>query len=839
MTNKKKIILILIFSLVSVLFVLANLAVFIDSNDSGKVSVSSLSSVMKNEEVSNSLTMNSFAVLDAAQGVQEKSLPEAKAVEVGEKSVGAKDVQPKDIFDGQCKPSSQETNEGPGGIYCDHEDDEECFDYFTKSTVYACNKVLWCDSDDYDSGYFDKGTDYCIDSDTLNEAFLNCNSMTWLRDYLDWQQKNCNDYDGKSDWIYYCTDTEVLKRKWYSDYGCSDGACELFNGYWTDGTLVSEEGDVGYCGKRKEGVDKGWSGCSLCTESDYDCNWDTDCSGTLQCKGPWPCSLMECGCCSADKSWDSDLKKCCECSEGDGPCCDGCNYRSDSTICNSHISGTDQYKCTDNCLSSAIYARYQSQHCSGESSSCSGTKYWNSYNYQYCGSDGFCKGSTSWGTTIPTCKTARCTSGECCDASCGVYNFRPTSYVCINDLTWYGCPDGNSLGSDVKSKVGDRYCDGYTQACNGKFIWGSWSLKQDCSSIEYCEGVEGPTEFWCSKIACSSESDCGEDYWYNLKCQNNDVWGNFVDFSCLYPQTKNSKCSSSNTFKLKENCPNGCANGACIGCSCGSWKDGACGVGGCSSTQRQQTRTCIPSGCSAQSRCVADASCTGCTDECTSGQTKCLNSSIKQTCGNYDTDSCLEWPSSTTGAGNENCIHGCSNGACKAAPVNCSSNSECGTDGDSSPYCKNGNVWKNHTAYTCNNKGTPSSYCTHATTETQTQTCQYGCTNGACNPAPATPKPDLTVTDLVVQSMTSNTITLAFTVKNIGDAIANEVYWGIDDGIEINPKRTTAISLESGKKTRAYLSYSYSTEPDFLKAIVDFDNLVDESNESNNEAIIS
>jgi hypothetical protein len=49
-------------------------------------------------------------------------------------------------------------------------------------------------------------------------------------------------------------------------------------------------------------------------------------------------------------------------------------------------------------------------------------------------------------------------------------------------------------------------------------------------------------------------------------------------------------------------------------CSCGSWTNGNCGAGGCSSTQRQQARICIPTGCTptdglGTSRCIADTSC--------------------------------------------------------------------------------------------------------------------------------------------------------------------------------------------------------------------------------------
>ena len=53
------------------------------------------------------------------------------------------------------------------------------------------------------------------------------------------------------------------------------------------------------------------------------------------------------------------------------------------------------------------------------------------------------------------------------------------------------------------------------------------------------------------------------------------------------------------------------ADASCTSCSCGAWTSGSCAAGGCTATQRQQTRTCSPANCLAQSQCVADASCTG------------------------------------------------------------------------------------------------------------------------------------------------------------------------------------------------------------------------------------
>ena len=82
-------------------------------------------------------------------------------------------------------------------------------------------------------------------------------------------------------------------------------------------------------------------------------------------------------------------------------------------------------------------------------------------------------------------------------------------------------------------------------------------------------------------------------------------------------------------------------------CNCGSWINGACGVGGCTVTQRQQTRMCTPSSCMMESQCVADPLCTN-PDSCTDSDGG-LDYVIKGTVSGYyqndyysNTDECID-----------------------------------------------------------------------------------------------------------------------------------------------------------------------------------------------------
>ena len=52
-----------------------------------------------------------------------------------------------------------------------------------------------------------------------------------------------------------------------------------------------------------------------------------------------------------------------------------------------------------------------------------------------------------------------------------------------------------------------------------------------------------------------------------------------------------------------------------------------------------------------------------CTNDCSSSGQKICSGNYTKTCGNYDTDSCLEWNSGTR------CQYGCANGICNTAPI--------------------------------------------------------------------------------------------------------------------------------------------------------------------------
>ncbi|MBI2140163.1 hypothetical protein HYU14_04510 [Candidatus Woesearchaeota archaeon] len=121
-------------------------------------------------------------------------------------------------------------------------------------------------------------------------------------------------------------------------------------------------------------------------------------------------------------------------------------------------------------------------------------------------------------------------------------------------------------------------------------------------------------------------------------------------------------------------------------------------------------------------------SCNSCSNDCsTSGATRC-NGNNKETCGNYDGDSCLEWGNS------QSCSRGCSNNVCN----DCTQDSHCGTDG----YICDGSTKKyrdyacssnkctssDSNSYDCNNDD--GNYCK---TSTEREYRDYSCSGGSCS----------------------------------------------------------------------------------------------------------
>jgi hypothetical protein len=85
----------------------------------------------------------------------------------------------------------------------------------------------------------------------------------------------------------------------------------------------------------------------------------------------------------------------------------------------------------------------------------------------------------------------------------------------------------------------------------------------------------------------------------------------------------------------------------------------------------------------------------------------------------------------------EACENGCSNGECVQPLIECSSNSQCGTDGFlGDNFCEENSVFRNFKRFTCNNPRTPQSNCSSSTNKQLIQECVNGCSEGVCSEEP-------------------------------------------------------------------------------------------------------
>ena len=578
---------------------------------------------------------------------------------------------------GYCDSGISESAEGPGGTGCCSGSGvagyEECYDYKTKSTAYIPGTLI--------SPSITK-TDYCINSYTLREYSIDCE---WARqDRMLSKDKNCNDYDNYGSYVYYCTDNQVRKHRPYYDYSCSNGACKS-NGVWANDQLVSKSGDSNYCAQRKS------RGCSLCGHGDYDCDWDSECSGSLKCMGPVGGAAD--GCCKSGETWNTATKKCEVCSSG--ACCSGGQYRPSSYVCDSHY-GSYGYACSDGtCLGDDVYKQDRRRYCSGSSASCNGELKWNDpVVADYCGSTGFCN-RASPGSNDFICKTAQCTSGECCDTDCGDYTYKPSTTKCFMWMD-YGCPWGKSAGDDVGKRTANRYCTGSSSGCFGNTVYGGWSVEKDCSVTKHCEQGSGDS-YYCKTITTTTTpttSSTSTTTSVHTTTTTVPTTSTIHTTSTVHTTTTSIAGECSTDYDCKKP---GCSSTDPRGCLeyCDNWDPKECSTG-----DVWVKRLCHDRGCSSGS----------CYDNTHYEAVKV------EECGS---DTCV----------NGNCV----------GEIECNRDSDCGTDSYvGSPWCANNDVYQRYNDYTCIDPGPLSSCRLQNPVKKRYECGSAGCSGGQCNGATTT-----------------------------------------------------------------------------------------------------
>lgn len=159
-----------------------------------------------------------------------------------------------------------------------------------------------------------------------------------------------------------------------------------------------------------------------------------------------------------------------------------------------------------------------------------------------------------------------------------------------------------------------------------------------------------------------------------------------------------------------------------------------------------------------------------CLDECsTFGQTRCYNS-VQESCGNFDSDSCMEWGNGVS------CAYGCVLQVCSSAPSQTIFGTPCGQEsGDNSWICLDANTRafkKCEIKYVKVTEGGVTYDGFYDRFATSQQSCGYGCQSGFCQADPGSAWADIqNILSEVITSLSAISPNMAYSLSSIGRAL--------------------------------------------------------------------
>src|SRR3989344_1463339 len=231
--------------------------------------------------------------------------------------------------------------------------------------------------------------------------------------------------------------------------------------------------------------------------------------------------------------------------------------------------------------------------------------------------------------------------------------------------------------------------------------------------------------------ACSSDNDCGTLVVGNNYCSGNDVVRDETGQFCENPGGFNSACVADVNTVIVESCEDTCVAGACVNFVCETDSD-------CDDEDDHTEDSCDNPG-TLQSACVNEPIVCLNNLECGTdsfvGANYCLEENVVR---DFKSFMCSEAGSTESSCSSqmapsliEECEFGCANGVCLPDPRECIVNSDCGS-ATNDLVCEGDDVVKVTTTPIC----TQSNECSESTTNTTIESCEFGCSNGACNSPP-------------------------------------------------------------------------------------------------------
>ncbi len=690
-----------------------------------------------------------------------------------------------------CSYSGQKQCSGNGYQVCGQYDSDNCLEW---SAVSSCLSGQTCSA-----GSCINATPNCVSQCAYAGQRICSGSGTYLV---------CGNYNSDSclEWssANFCLSSQT----------CSNGECI------TQTPTCSDE--CSYIAQRKCSGTNGYQVCGS-----YDADSCLDWSSVNYCSSNQTCNSGNCitptPTCTNDCSY-SGQKEC----SGTGYRTCG-NYDSDSCLewstvvsCNSFAGWLSTYQCSGNILQ----RMWSDKGCSN--GSCYSNDQWKTY--QECGSDELtnnyqcsgnllqrqkqkkgCSGTSCF--TYPIWETVQdcAISGQVCQNNQCV-NITPT---CNNDCSYSGqkqcsgngyqtcgnydsdsCLEWSSAVSCLSSQTCSAgNCITPTPTCTNDC---SYSGQKECSGTGYrtCGNYDSDSCLeWSTVVSCNSFAGWLSTYqcsgnilqrmWSDKGCSNgscysNDQWKTYQEcgsdeltnnYQCsgnlLQRQKQKKGCSGTSCFtypiwETVQDCAISgqvCQNNQCVNitptcnndCSYSGQKQ--CSGNGWRTCGQYDSDTCLEwsgiSNCGSGTYCSNGECISSCVNQCYSGETRCTGSGY-QTCGNYNSDSCLEWSSTYNCSGSTSCGYDqcndnqrpywqcSSNGTCD---YTCNYDSSCTQSNDYLSCYDNDVWWFNYNGLRltkatdcgddyCNDSG--SNYCSGNNVYRQRTCWHRGCSGASC-----------------------------------------------------------------------------------------------------------
>ena len=190
--------------------------------------------------------------------------------------------------------------------------------------------------------------------------------------------------------------------------------------------------------------------------------------------------------------------------------------------------------------------------------------------------------------TLDTCHNPGLPSSFCTnedmtclsDSDCGNDGFIGEFFCSANNVKRnfvdYTCVNPGKINSSCASNMSQQLI----QDCNGLVCVEGACASITCHNNSDCGDGNIYTDDICHKpgtpqsfcthgeISCFTNFDCGSNRFIgNLYCQADDVFRDFLNYTCINKGTTSSYCSTNSSALLIDNCEFDCANGNCIRCN--------------------------------------------------------------------------------------------------------------------------------------------------------------------------------------------------------------------------------------------------------------------------------